>query len=338
MLSDHDTKNINDLYDYVMKRCDSKKLSQKLSSSNLDAIDIASYLSNWDQSKGKFLYVVSMLNAIEFDLIPLKNISNLKTSPEHKSLPPGLDGFYCLAFQSIFSNMDGYALTRQILGVMCEAMEPLGLIELAAIIGCDLNLIRATLQPLQTLLIQRNSYHENKTLVSFQHHSLFQWLTDVDAQSDTHTAYPFEVDLMHSKRMINRWALTEVEKGKAYTWSYLTRHLSSHLNHKEKSEIIPKLLRNFEWIQARLQNTSINTLLDDFQIDGVNCVDQDQVLMLLQQALQQSEQVLLVNPNQLASQLLLLLKPHGSFQEIQTICKAAKLWNKVHGINRESSS
>ena len=253
-------------------------------------------------------------------------------------LPPEMDHFYRLTFERAFPDIHTYEHTRSIFGVMCEAIEPLGLTELAAIIGCDLTQVRTSLKPLQTLLIQKNSTTDNKTIVSFEYVSLSQWLSDVDEGSETPKAYPYEVDRKQAKKMFNRWALAEVEKGKAHTWTYLVRHLSTHLNYKEKSLIIPVLLKDFEWIQARLQHTTFNTLLNDFQIDGVNFADHDQVLMLLQLVLKQSEQVLLVNPNQLASQLLLLLKPYGSFQEIQTICQAAKLWNKVHGINRESSS
>jgi hypothetical protein len=65
-------------------------------------------------------------------------------------------------------------------------------------------------------------------------------------------------------------------------------------------------------------------LLDDFLIDGIS-VDHDPVLTLLQQALKQSKQVLMEEPNQLASQLLGLLDPHSKFKEIQAMCFEAKL-------------
>lgn len=109
------------------------------------------------------------------------------------------------------------------------------------------------------------------------------------------------------------------------------RHLSYHLVDNERPAIISILLKEFDWIQARLQNTNINTLLDDFQIDGIS-VDHDPVLMLLQQAFKQSEQVLMEEPNQLASQLLGFLDPHSKFKEIQAICYAAKKCINGHGI------
>jgi WD40 repeat protein len=250
-----------------------------------------------EKSMGKFLYVELNLNSLEDDQIPLMNIDDLQ------ALPPGMDHLYRVTFERGFPDMDTYEFTRSILGVMCEAMEPLGLLELAAIIGCDLKQTRASLHPLQSLLIQKNSPTENKTLVSFEHVSLTQWLSEFDENSLS-KAKSFKVDRKQAKDMINKWAIAEVEKGKAHTWSYLSRHLTSHLNDNNRSEIISKLLTSFDWIQARLAHTSINTLLDDFQIAGINDSDQDSVLMMLQRALGQSEQILRNQPNQLPSQLL----------------------------------
>jgi WD40 repeat protein len=303
LLIDADRENIKDLHDYVVNRCKTETLFKKISAAGLEPLQVANHLSRFEQSRGKFLYVESMLSALEADLIPLRNIDDLQ------ALPPEMDRFYRLTFEIGFPNSGAYVITRNILGVMCEAMEPLGLIELAAIIGCELGQIRTSLQPLQTLLIQKNSTTENKTLVSFEHVSLTQWLSDVDAKSATPKALPFEVDRTLAKDMINKWAIAEVEKGKAHTWSYLSRHLTSHLNDNDRSEIISNLLTSFDWIQARLEHTSINTLLDDFQIAGINDSDQDSVLKMLQRALGQSEQILRNQSNQLPSQLLARLAP-----------------------------
>jgi hypothetical protein len=277
---------------------------------------------------GKFLYVETMLNVLEADQIPLNNIDDLQ------ALPPRMDLFYRITFERGFPDMDTYEYTRSILGVMCEAMEPLGLIELAAIIGCDLKQIRTSLHPHQTLLIQKNSTTEYKTIVRFEHVSLSQWLSDVDEGNETPKAHPYEVDRKQAKEMIRIWALAEAQNGQAHKWSYLARHLTSHLKDNECPAIISKLLKEFDWIQARLQYTNINYLLDDFLIDGIS-IDHDPVLALLQQALKQSKQVLMEEPNQLASQLLGLLDPHSKFKEIQAMCFEAKQWNIVHGINRE---
>jgi predicted transcriptional regulator len=267
-----------------------------------------------------------MLNVLEADQIPLNNIDDLQ------ALPPRMDLFYRITFERVFPDIDTYEHTRSILGVMCEAMEPLGLIELAAIIGCDLKQIRTSLKPLQTLLIQKNSTTDNKTIVSFEHVSLSQWLSDVDEGNETPKAYPYEADRKQAKEMIRIWALAEAQKGQAHKWSYLARHLSHHLIDNERPAIISKLLKEFDWIQARLQHTNINTLLDDFLIDGI-IIDHDPVLTLLQQALKQSKQLLMEEPNQLAAQLLGLLDPHSKFKEIQAICYAAKQWNNVYGSN-----
>lgn len=317
--------NLSDLYNYVIVRCQSMHFSNKLSAAGLNASEVANYFI---KNGSSYLYVESLLTAFQADLLPLRNIDDLQ------AVPPEMDHFYRIIFERGFPDIHTYKHTRSILGVMCEAKEPPGLIELAAISGCDLKQLRTSLLPLQTLFIQKDSTTDNKTILSFEHVSLSQWLSDVDEGNETPKAYPYEVDRKQAKEMIRIWALAEAQKGQAHKWSYLARHLTSHLKDNERPAIISKLLKEFDWIQARLQHTSINTLLDDFQIDGIS-VDHDPVLTLLQQVLKQSEQVLKEEPNQLASQLLGLLVPHSKFKEIQAICYAAKQWNIVHGINRE---
>ena len=302
-LEDKDPKNLDDLFNFVEARCKSEKLSQKLSLAGLTSHEVARYLSSLEKSKGKFLYVESMLKALEADQIPLFNIDDLQ------ALPPGMDLFYSLTFERGFPDMDTYEYTRCILGVMCEAMEPLGLIELAAIIGCDLKQIRTSMHPLDTLLIYKDSPKEKKTFVSFEHVSLIQWLSELDVQNSKPKVNPFEVDREQAREMMHQWALGEVEKGTAHIRSYLARHLSSHLNDKERPEIISKLLTSFDWIQARLDHTSVNTLLDDFQIAAINDAGQEPVLKMLLRALGQSEQILRNQPIQLPSQLLARLAP-----------------------------
>jgi hypothetical protein len=307
--------NLSDLYNYVIVRCQSMHFSNKLSAAGLNASEVANYFIKNGSSN---LYVESLLTAFEADLLPLRNIDDLQ------AVPPEMDHFYRIIFERGFPDIHTYKHTRSILGVMCEAKEPPGLIELAAISGCDLKQLRTSLLPLRTLFVQKDSTTDNKTILSFEHVSLSQWLSDVDEGNETPKAHPYEVDRKQAKEMIRIWALAEAQNGQAHKWSYLARHLTSHLKDNEVPAIISKLLKEFDWIQARLQYTNINTLLDDFLIDGIS-VDHDPVLTLLQQALKQSKQVLMEEPNQLASQLLGLLDPHSKFKEIQAMCFEAKL-------------
>jgi hypothetical protein len=317
--------NLSDLYNYVIVRCQSMHFSNKLSAAGLNASEVANYFIKNGSSN---LYVKSLLTAFEAGLLPLRNIDDLQ------AVPPEMNHFYRIIFERGFPDIHTYKHTRSILGVMCEAKEPPGLIELAAISGCDLKQLRTSLLPLRTLFVQKDSTTDNKTILSFEHVSLSQWLSDVDEGNETPKAYPYEVDRKQAKEMIRIWALAEAQKGQAHKSYYLARHLTSHLKDNERPAIISKLLKEFDWIQARLQYTNINTLLDDFLIDGIS-IDHDPVLTLLQQALKQSKQVLMEEPNLLASQLLGLLDPHSKFKEIQAMCFDAKLWNIVHGINRE---
>lgn len=323
ILLDEDSKNINDLHEYTVKRSSMEKLFTKLAIAELQPLQVAEYLSKYDKSSGKFLYVESILKALEEGLIPLKDINDIM------DLPPGMNGFYNLAFENGYTNTEEYEPARQILGIMCEAREPLGYKELAAIIGCNQKDISRHLEPLETLLKRRTTTDVSegksyvKKLVYFEHVSLPQWLSG-ESDECNRSEEKYLVDRDWARKKIREWILTEVDKDEAHKWSYLARHLISYLNKDDHALIIPKLLRSFDWIQARLENTSINILLNDFNLVEVSDALHEPAHMMLRRALGQSEQILRNHFNQLPSQLLARLGQNNYPDEISSIVEGAR--------------
>jgi len=103
--------------------------------------------------------------------------------------------------------------------------------------------------------------------------------------------------------------------------TYLWDHLAYHLVEAGREEELQQLLLDFDWMQAKLAATEVNSLISDYDYlpDNSN-------LRLVQDAMRQSAHVLARDKTQLAGQLLGRLQ---SFQEtrIQSILKQARGWN-----------
>ena len=88
----------------------------------LRAGDVATFLSSAEQSGGKFLYAVRVLNDVESGALPADRL---------KDLPPEMDAFYLDAFERRFPDGEDYAPVRPLLGVLCAKREPISRAELA---------------------------------------------------------------------------------------------------------------------------------------------------------------------------------------------------------------
>jgi hypothetical protein len=311
---------LQDLKVYTEARCEMPPLKEKLDKADITIKQLSNILCEWSQSGGKFLYVESMLNAIEAGLIPLKDINSLL------ALPQGMSGFFLLSFNECAAKMDIHQILG-ILGVISQAREPLELSELASIFGSTKEAIRLSLQPIKTLLrwrttqVMQNKKAGHQLLLGFDHPSLVQWLS----QEDSH---PYNIDLDKANEKIRSWALGEIKKGTAHRWCYLVRHLGSHIRDQERTMIMAKLLRNFDWIQARLEYASFDNLIQDFNSTAL-ARDGDLVLKRIKRALLQAEHQLRNDPNHLAIELLNRLKDISNITDIQILCKAAKSWLKL---------
>ncbi len=316
-----EARNLADLRSYAVALCNRPPLRERLLTAQLTPDEVAKFLSNERQSRGKFLYVVRVLKDLVSGEIPLASQADLE------ALPPGLDGFYADAFQRRFPSEQAYALVAPILAVLAQAREPLGLRELATILGCSHQNITELLQPLHDFLRIRQITFKcdgencNNILYSFDHHSLHQWLSERDEWGYSR-AGGFGLD--HSAaEIIHRWALTEVEAGRAHTWPYLVRQLPYHLACEERARVIAGLLVQFPWLEARIQLMGLNAMLADFSM-SLPC----SALAHLERALRQASHVLIHNQKwqgqeQLASQLLARLL---DYEDLRSTREQAIRW------------
>jgi hypothetical protein len=310
-----DNNNKQDLREYISHRCQSKTLSAKLVQANIKSEEVVSYLCGSDENNANFYFAFLLLDAIEHGHITLKNMNDLR------QLPPKLDNFYSRYFDTHIQK-DNYTSVQAILGVLCEAREPLGLDELAAIMEQSKNEVSECLRPLDALLTKRK--HQFNQLgesidkrLSFSHFSVSQWLCDLDKFNK------YCVNRDDAYKRLSRWALSSVKSNNVHKWPYLVRHLSNYLEEHQRPLVMVKLLKSFEWIQARFNHIRIMpVLINDFHMYSSNGTDT--TLIMLQRALGQSEQILRSYPEQLSSQLLARLEQHGKHEEIGAILQAAQ--------------
>ena len=111
-----DVRNLDDIRSYVEARCSEPALSSVLAKGRLRWSEVAALLSGAEQSGGKFLYPVRVLNDLESGALPPDRL---------KALPPGMDAFYIDAFERRFPEAQDYEPTRPLLGVLCAKREPM---------------------------------------------------------------------------------------------------------------------------------------------------------------------------------------------------------------------
>ncbi|MFZ9754343.1 MAG: WD40 repeat domain-containing protein, partial [Cyanobium sp.] len=308
--------NQDDIHAYVKDRCALPPLAQILETVGLEADELAAVITA--KCGGKFLYAVNLLKEI---LLGNRTISTRK---DLAALPQGMDDFYREAFACRFPDRNDYSPVMHLLALLCVQEEPLGFRELAAILKVSEEAISLWIEPLEDLLrlqfsLEQNSVSctEDDWLISFDHISLEQWLTERSGGPFRRPrAGRFGVDREVAAAQIHTWALAEVAANRAHTSPYLVRHLASHLRDEERAEVIAAQLRQFPWLQARLRLAGLNALLSDFDplSDGQASLPPE--LQRLGRALRQAAHVLSHQEGwngeeQLASQLLARLADDG---------------------------
>jgi hypothetical protein len=120
-----DARNIADLRDYVLDRSFSPAITRKLQEATVTPEVLADWLL--EKSGGKFLYVVHVLRDLAAGSLSVK---------ARDSLPSGMDAFYQGAFDRYFgAHSEKYRDVSSLLGVMCCALEPMLMRDLAEILG-----------------------------------------------------------------------------------------------------------------------------------------------------------------------------------------------------------
>jgi len=114
---------------------------------------------------------------------------------------------------------------------------------------------------------------------------------------------------------LERWI--DLPEGESYLWALLAYHLVEAGRKKE----LRQLLFDFDWTQAKLEGTDVNSLIADYDY-----LSDDSDLRLVQGAIRLSAHVLARDKTQLAGQLLGRLQ---TFQEsgIQSMLKQAREWD-----------
>ncbi|WP_233849334.1 DUF4062 domain-containing protein [Paraburkholderia sp. HD33-4] len=306
-LDGEDTRNLDDIRDYVASRCARAPLARVLEKGNRRASEIATFLSDAKQSGGKFLYAVRVLNDVESGKLSLDRLNDL---------PPGMDGFYLDTFERRFPACEDYAPFGALLGVLCVQREPLSRAELAAILGTPAAQVGTLLRRLEDFLRVRDKRY------AFDHLSLAQWLSE-ENEDGFARAGRFSVDLDAAEALIADWVQREVAADRAHESAYLVRHLGAYLSLPERKDHFASLLVDFRWLDARLRAAGVNALLTDFaDVDGTPA------LKALQRSLGRSAHVLghdgidWFGADLLASQILGRLQSQTG-PEIHALCAQA---------------
>jgi WD40 repeat protein len=280
------SQNISDLRKYAFVRCSCSPLSLRLASANLSPEEVADYLSSERQSSGKFLYVAYVINDVASGLLSLEKREDLQ------ALPAGLEEFYRDSFERRLPNPDNYSLLGPILAVLAEAREPLTRGTIAAIVKFPEVNISQALRPVHDLLRLRRVPMDDsdqariEVLHSFDHPSLKQWLSDEDEWGYSRSGR-FAINRQLASEQIRLWSLAEIESERVHNWTYLVRHLPSHLLDIERPLIMERVLVTLPWLLARLRLAGLNSLLGDFQL-----VRSSIRMVRLERALRQSAHVI----------------------------------------------
>ncbi|MFN6354637.1 MAG: NACHT and WD repeat domain-containing protein, partial [Cyanobacteriota bacterium] len=257
LLDAEEARNLSDIHDYVLGRCGSEPLATRLAQAGKSPEQLAERLADFEQSGGKFLYAVRVLN----DLAS----TNGSLRPDRlDDLPRGMEGFYLDAFRHRFPAGEDFEPMRALLGVLCSQREPLGRRELAAILSVGEP--RAVSEPqVQRLLAKIEDFLRiTNKLIAFDHLSLVQWLSEENDEGFPR-AGTYAVQLENVQQRFTSWARAEVAAGRAHEWPYLTRHLAAHLEPGERQECFSQLLLDLRWLEARLRLADLNALLGDWQ-------------------------------------------------------------------------
>ncbi len=257
LLDAEEARNLSDIHDYVLGRCGSEPLATQLAQAGTSPAQVAERLADFEQSGGKFLYAVRVLN----DLAS----TNGSLRPDRlDDLPRGMEGFYLDAFRHRFPAGEDFEPMHALLGVLCSQREPLGRRELAAILSVGEP--RAVSEPqVQHQLAKIEDFLRiTNKLFAFDHLSLVQWLSE-ENDDGFPRAGAYAVPLENVQQRFTSWARAEVAAGRAHEWPYLTRHLAAHLEPGERQECFSHLLLDLRWLEARLRLADLNALLSDWQ-------------------------------------------------------------------------
>jgi WD40 repeat protein/serine/threonine protein kinase len=236
-------------------------------------------------SAGNFLFVRTALDAIERGQLSFDLIENL---------PPGLSSLYEIFFRRLFPNpAKDFGRSRKVLETIAAARESLTREQIAA--ATDLDPEEEILGILSRLAsfvpISEGRY-------ALFHKSLFDWLTGWDKPRDQPLAGVYHVNLQKGSAQLADWCWAEYQRGHSQISSYCRRHLPAHLHQVGREQLLSAVLRDFHFVQAKLEATDPSALIADYEYLPAKAD-----LRLVQLAIQLSAHVLARDCHQLGSQL-----------------------------------
>lgn len=322
-LDAEDARNLDDIRDYVARRCARAPFARVLEKTNRSAGEIASFLADGKQSGGKFLYAVRVLNDVESGALPLDRLDDL---------PPGMDGFYLEAFQRRFPETDDYAPVGALLGVLCVEREPMSCAELAGILSTSAKQVGNILRLLEDFLRVRFKRY------ALDHLSMKQWLSQANEKGFPRGGR-FAISVQSAEARIVDWARLEVAADRACESAYLVRHLGAYLDRQQRNCHFARLLVDFRWLDARLRSVGVVALLLDWRD-----IDDAPALTEVERAIRQGAHVLghdsddWSGPDLLASQMLGRVQSRSGKQLAALCAQASRILMRPGGLRPLTAS
>jgi len=244
-------------------------------------------------SEGIFLYAYLVIEDL------LLHPSNL-IAIESISFPKKLSGLYHQFLNRELGKDEKrwYDFFKPLLGAIAVSQgDRLNHQQLAVIVGKDLDDIELSLRSCAQYL-----HHLPNGSFQIFHKSFSDFLLDDKDNTDYHIA-PATAHQRIADYYWNRFS-SDWSQSDRYGLQYLPIHIVEAIKHNKYPESVQynnklrELLLTFSWLQAKLNATSIYSLITDY-----NFLSNEPVLQTLQEALQLSAHVLAQNPSQLTNQI-----------------------------------
>jgi len=311
IITAQDRRNQDDVRRFVQCRLRQTPFREKAKASGKTLPSLEDALLR--SSAGNFLFVRTALDAVESGQLSFDHIENL---------PPGLSSLYEIFFRRLFPDpANDFDRSRKVLETVAAAREPLTREQIAAAIGLDPE------EELPLILSRLASFvPASEGRYALFHKSLFDWLTGWDKRQDQPFAGAYHVNLQKGSARLADSCWAEYGRGYSQISPYCLRHLPAHLHQLRRHQLSAVVLRDFHFLQAKLEATDPSALVADYEYMPATAD-----LRLVQLAIQLSAHVLARDNRQLAGQLMGRLLGNSS-PDIQALLKGAaesKAWPRL---------
>src|SRR5260221_420340 len=283
-ISAQDPKNQDDVRSFIRFRLREAPFRQKAKADRKLLARLEADLLR--SSAGNFLFVRTALDAIERGQLDFDHIENL---------PPGLSSLYEIFFRRLFPNPPkDFGRSRTVLETIAAAREPLTREQIAAATGLDPE------EELLGILSRLASFvPASEGRYALFHKSLFDWLSGWDKPRDQPLAGAYHVNLQKGSAHLADWCWAEYQRDRSQLSPHCLRHLPAHLRQVGRDQLLSTVLRDFHFIQAKLEATDASALIADYEYLPAKAD-----LRLVQLAIQLSAHILARDYRQLGSQLI----------------------------------